>query len=83
MLRPLATGAAFAAAISLGEFGATTFLTRAGRATLPIAIEQLLNRPGAGLHAEGYVLATVLAVLTFAVIGSVELLTGTDRRRRG
>lgn len=90
MLRPLATGAAFAAAISLGEFGATTFLTRSGRATLPIAIEQLLNRPGAALHAEGYVLATVLAVLTFAVIGAVQVVgdvtnparpTRTEHRR--
>ncbi len=69
----LATGAAFAMAISLGEFGATSFLTRQGRATLPIAIDQLLARPGAALHAQGYVLATVLAALTFAVVGVVEL----------
>ena len=77
---PLLTGAGFALAISLGEFGATTFLTRQGRATLPIAIEQLLNRPGAALHAQGYVLATVLAALTFAAIGSVELLRGRRAR---
>jgi len=71
--RPLLIGAGFALAVSLGEFGATTFLTRQGRATLPIAIEQLLNRPGALLHAEGYVLATILATLTFVAIGTVEL----------
>jgi len=71
--RPLVIGAGFALAVSLGEFGATTFLTRQGRATLPIAIEQLLNRPGALLHAEGYVLATILATLTFVAIGTVEL----------
>ena len=76
---PLLTGAGFAAAISLGEFGATTFLTRQGRATLPIAIEQLLNRPGTLLHAQGYVLATVLAVLTFAVIALVEVVRGFGR----
>ena len=74
MVAPLLTGTGFAAAISLGEFGATTFLTRQGRATLPIAIEQLLNRPGAALHAQGYVLATVLAILTFAVIAMVEVI---------
>ena len=72
--RPLLTGAGFAFAISLGEFGATSFLTRSGRETLPIAIERLLNRPGALLHAQGYVLATVLAVLTFVVIGAVEAI---------
>ena len=79
--RPLLTAAGFALAISLGEFGATTFLTRRGRATLPIAIEQLLNRPGALLHAQGFVLATVLATLTIGVIGAVEALRGWSDRR--
>ena len=72
--QPMITGAGFALAISLGEFGATAFLTRQGRLTLPIAIDQLLSKPGALLHAQGYVLACVLAVLTFAVIGVVELV---------
>lgn len=80
--RPLLTGAGFALAISLGEFGATTLLTRQGRATLPIAIEQLLNRPGAALHAQGYVLATVLAVLTLAAVAVVELFAGGERAGR-
>ncbi|MEO6126232.1 MAG: iron ABC transporter permease [Ilumatobacteraceae bacterium] len=73
-VRPMLTGAGFAMAISLGEFGATTFLTRQGRVTLPIAIEQLLNKPGALLHAQGFVLACVLALLTFVVVGFVELI---------
>lgn len=77
--RPIIAGAGFALAISLGEFGATTFLTRQGRATLPIAIEQLLNRPGALLHAQGYVLATVLATLTFAVVAVVEIAQRSGR----
>jgi len=84
-IRPLLTGAGFAMAISLGEFGATTFLTRQGRVTLPIAIENLLNKPGALLHAQGYVLACVLALLTFAVVGFVELIrprSDGDRRAR-
>ncbi|MUH51500.1 MAG: ABC transporter permease subunit [Actinobacteria bacterium] len=79
--RPLLTGAGFALAISLGEFGATSLLTRSGRETLPIAIERLLNRPGALLHAQGYVLATVLAALTFVIIGAVEAVRlGSDQR---
>ena len=72
--RPLLTASGFALAISLGEFGATSFLTRSGRETLPIAIERLLNRPGALLHAQGYVLATMLAALTFVVIAAVEAI---------
>jgi thiamine transport system permease protein len=79
--RPLIAGGGFAMAVSLGEFGATSFLTRSGRETLPIAIERLLNRPGALLHAQGYVLATVLAALTFAVIGAVEIVRLGEARR--
>ena len=79
--RPLVTATGFAAAISLGEFGATSFLTRQGRETLPIAIEQLLNRPGALLHAQGYVLAAILAVLTFAVIIAVDGFESLGERR--
>ena len=59
VVRPLAAGAGFAAAISLGEFGATTFLTRTGRETLPIAVGTLARpagraQPGPGLrHRDG------------------------------
>jgi hypothetical protein len=42
----------------------------------------MLNRPGALLHAQGYVLATLLAVLTFAVIGVVEALDWGSSRAR-
>jgi thiamine transport system permease protein len=75
--RPLAVGAALAAAISLGEFGATSFLSRSGGETLPIAIEQLLGRTGSVLQAQGYVLATMLAVTTVALVVVVDRLRGT------
>ena len=80
VLRPLLTGAGFALAISLGEFGATSFLTRHGRETLPIAIEQLLNKPGAMLHAQGYALATILAALTLIVLAAVDGFGSSDAR---
>lgn len=60
--RPLAVGAAFAAAISLGEFGATTLLSRTGQETLPTAIARLLGRAGDIPRAEASALAVVLAV---------------------
>jgi len=79
--RPLVTAAGFAMAISLGEFGATSFLTRQGRETLPIAIERLLNSPASLLHAQGYVLAVVLAALTFVIVAALETTSsGVDRR---
>ncbi len=70
--KPLGVGAALAAAISLGEFGATSFLSRTGGETVPIAIEQLVGRTGSLLQAQGYVLATLLAVTTIVIVGVVD-----------
>ncbi len=66
--RPLGVAAALAAAISLGEFGATSFLSRSGGETIPIAIDDLLGRTGSLLQAQGYVLATLLAATTIALM---------------
>jgi thiamine transport system permease protein len=77
--RPLIVAAGLAAAISLGEFGATSFLSRSGAETVPIAIERLLGRTGTTLQAQGYVLATILAVATVAVV--VLLDVGGEVRR--
>ena len=70
--RPLAVGAGLAAAISLGEFGATSFLSRSGDETMPIAIEKLLGRTGSLLQSQGYALATVLAGATIAIVVVIE-----------
>ena len=70
--RPLTVGATLAAAISLGEFGATSFLSRSDGETVPIAIEQLLGRTGSLLQAQGYAMATVLAVVTIALVAAVD-----------
>jgi thiamine transport system permease protein len=72
--RPLVTAAGFAAAISLGEFGATTFLTRTGDETLPVAIARLLGRTGDIPRAQGSALAVVLAAVTVAILIGVDLL---------
>lgn len=53
------------AAISLGEFGATSFLTRSESTTIPLAIQQLLGHPGDTLTQSAFALAT-LCVVTFA-----------------
>jgi thiamine transport system permease protein len=74
--RALVAGAGFAFAISLGEFGATSFLTRIGNETMPIAIARLLGRPSASNLAQSYALATVLMVLTLVVILAVDRLRG-------
>ena len=81
--RPLAVGGAFAAAISLGEFGATSFLSRSGGETLPIAIEELLGRTGSLLQAKGYALALLLAAITVVIVLVVDRThdLSTGRRR--
>jgi len=68
LLRPaLLRSVGIAAAISLGEFGVTSFLTRANSTTMTMAISQLLGRPGALTQQSGYVLASLLIVLTVGV----------------
>ena len=67
---PLVGAAGLAAAISLGEFGATTFLTRSGRETMPIAIARLLGRAGEVPRAQGFALASILLAAT-AVIAAI------------
>jgi thiamine transport system permease protein len=81
--RPLAVGAALAAAISLGEFGATSFLSRSGGETLPIAIEKLLGRTGSLLQTKGYALSVVLAAVTIALVMIVDRTGDVIGARRG
>ena len=83
LARPLVAAGGLAAAISLGEFGATTFLTRAGRETLPIAIARLLGRAGQIPRAQAFALATMLLVVSAAIVALVERpLTGNEGARR-
>lgn len=82
--RPLATGAGLAAAISLGEFGATSFLSRSGSETLPIAIDRLLGRTGQLFHAQAFALSTILAAATISIVMLVDSSNNrvVDRARR-
>jgi thiamine transport system permease protein len=70
---PIATraalvGAGFAFAVSLGEFGATSFIARPSTPTLPVAIFRLLGQPGAATFGRAMALATILMALTAAAI---------------
>jgi thiamine transport system permease protein len=71
-LRSLTVAAGFAFAISLGEFGATVFLARPDRPTLPVAIFRFLGRPGELNAAEAYALAVVLMAVTAVSVLLVE-----------
>lgn len=67
-----------AACVSLGEFGAASFLARSGAPTVPLQIVRLLQRPGEASFGVAAALAMVL------VIGTVMLILGVDAlgRRR-
>jgi thiamine transport system permease protein len=74
--RALAVGAGFAALISLGEFGATSFVVRPASLTVPSLIFRTLARPGAVSHATAMALAVVLAGLTGLIVIAIDRLRG-------
>jgi len=66
--RALTVSAGFAFAISLGEFGATSFIARPDTPTLPIAIFRLLGRPGTLNFGQAMAMSTILMAVTATVI---------------
>lgn len=76
--RALVVGAAFAFAVSLGEFGATSFLARPDAPTVPVAMFRLLGQPGAARQGQAMALGTVLAFLTMASVLVIERLRPKD-----
>jgi thiamine transport system permease protein len=72
--RSLGLSVGFAFAVSLGEFGATSFLSRPDRPTLPVVIFRLLGRPGAENLGLALAASVVLAATTVVVIGVAERL---------
>ena len=70
--RAALVGAGFAAAVSLGEFGATAFLVRPDRPTIPTAIFRLLGQPGAATLGQAMALSVILMILTTLIIMAVE-----------
>jgi thiamine transport system permease protein len=72
--RPLLAAAGFAFACSLGEFGATSFLVRDDRPTLPVVIYRLIGHPGALNYGMALAASVVLGLATALVMLAVERL---------
>jgi thiamine transport system permease protein len=72
--RPLVAAAGFAFAVSLGEFGATSFLARDDHPTVPVVIFRLLGHPGAQNYGMALAASVVLAAATALVMLAVERL---------
>jgi thiamine transport system permease protein len=74
LFRPVLASAGFAFAVSLGEFGATSFLARDENATLPVVIFRLIGHPGAMNYGMALAASCVLAATTAVVMLAVERL---------
>ncbi|MFY9262766.1 MAG: iron ABC transporter permease [Actinomycetaceae bacterium] len=74
VLRGLGLAGGFAFAMSLGEFGATSFLSNPNYQTLPVLIGRLLGRPGADNYGMALAGTVVLIVVTSAAMLIGELL---------
>ncbi|WP_236624507.1 ABC transporter permease [Actinotignum schaalii] len=71
--RALAVAAGFGLAISLGEYGATSFLATSDSTTLPVLIGQLLGRPGAENYGTAMAGAVVLGTVTGGLMALSEM----------
>jgi thiamine transport system permease protein len=76
--RALAVGAGFAAVVSLGEFGATSFVVRPASITVPALIFRYLGRPGSASFATAMALAVVLAVMTALIVLLIDRVRGAE-----
>lgn len=72
--RPVLAASGLAFAVALGEFGATTFLSRPDRPTLPVVIYRLMSLPGGDNFGMGLAAAVILATVTIVIMSLVERL---------
>lgn len=69
----------FAFAVSLGEFGATSFLVRPGEQTLPVVVAELIGHQATGSYGAGLAGSVLLGLLTAGVMLVADRLR-TDQR---
>lgn len=72
--RALLVAAAFAFAISIGEFGATALIARPEFPTIPVLIYRLLSQPGAINYGQALALSTILMLVTGGGMLAIEKL---------
>ena len=70
---PILVSAVFAFSISLGEFGATTFLNRPEYPTIPIAIFRFLTYPGQMNYGQAMAMSSILMLLCILSILFIQI----------
>ena len=78
--RALLTAAVFAFAISMGEFGASTFVTRPQTPTLPVAIFRYLSKPGELNYGQAMAMSVLLMLVTALAFIILEKLQNNDKQ---
>lgn len=68
-----------AGAVSLGEFGAASFLARADAPTVPVQIAKLLARPGEQAYSTAAVLSTILVAMTLGLMLLIDRFSAQGR----
>ncbi|MCP4416156.1 MAG: iron ABC transporter permease [Chloroflexi bacterium] len=78
--RALLVASVFAFTVSMGEFGATSFIVRpnSGYLTIPIAIERFLGQPGALNFGQALAMSTILMLVTAVGFIAIERFRVAD-----
>ncbi len=78
--RALLVASVFAFTVSMGEFGATSFIVRpnSGYLTIPIAIERYLGQPGALNFGQALAMSTILMLVTAVGFIAIEKFRYAD-----
>lgn len=82
MFRGLGLATGFAFAVSLGEFGATSFLANPAYQTLPVTIVKLLAHPGKHNYGMALAGAVVLAAVTAGTMMLAEMCSARDAKEK-
>jgi thiamine transport system permease protein len=75
LTRAAVVSAIFSFTLSLGEFGATSFLARPETPTLPVAISRFISLPGALNYGQALAMATLLMLVCALSILGIEQLS--------
>ena len=72
LMRALLVSVVFAFTISLGEFGASSFISTPDNPTIPIAIYRYISKPGALNYGQALAMSTMLMLICAAGIWLIE-----------
>lgn len=76
--RAVVAGAGLGLVACLGEFGATVFVARSDRPTVPVVVARLMSRPGGDGFGQAMALSCVLVVLCGVLLWIVDRVAGGD-----